>query len=486
MVDVSRQLLDDDVLGALYAVAAERRVDEAWGRMCSGVHINTSEDRAVGHLALRCGEGETFTIDGRDVVPVVHETLRRMGAFAEAVRAGRMLGATGKPIRAVVNIGIGGSDLGPVLLTEALRPYVGSSVDCRFVSNVDPSDLADQLAGLDPAETLVIVVSKTFTTAETLANAVAARDWLGRGVGAEGAGEHLVAVSADPRAVSGFGIALSRTFPMWEWVGGRFSIGSAVSLAAMIAVGPAAFGEFLAGQRDIDRHVSAAPLRGNVPLLLALIGLWNRCVLGFPTRAVLPYSYDLRSLPAYLQQLIMESNGKGVRLDGSVPSYPTAPVIWGGAGTDAQHAFMQFLHQSADVVPVDFVGFARSHDGDVSRQSVLFLNMVAQAEALARGRRDDARPHRSFPGGRPSTVLVAPTLTPRALGNIVALYEHAVFFEGVVLGINSFDQWGVELGKEMAHFLGSGGVADGSGSLPGATELLGWFGRHAETPEAGR
>ncbi|MFM7755147.1 MAG: glucose-6-phosphate isomerase [Actinomycetota bacterium] len=486
MVDVSRHLLDDDILGALYAVAAERGVDEAWARMCSGAHINTSEDRAVGHLALRCGESEAFTIDGRDVVPDVHDTLRRMGAFADALRAGRMFGATGKPIRAVVNIGIGGSDLGPVLLTEALRPYAGSSVDCRFVSNVDPSDLADQLAGLDPAETVVVVVSKTFTTAETLANAAAARDWLARGVGDAGAGEHLVAVSADPSAVSNFGIAGSRTFPMWEWVGGRFSIGSAVSLAAMVAIGPAVFAEFLAGQRDIDHHVSVASPGANVPLLLALIGVWNRCVLGFPTRAVLPYSYDLRSLPAYLQQLIMESNGKAVRLDGTVPPCPTSPVIWGGVGTDAQHAFMQFLHQSADIVPVDFIGFARSHDGDANRQSTLFLNMVAQAEALARGRRDDARPHRSFPGGRPSTVLVAPSLTPRALGNIVALYEHAVFFEGIVLGINSFDQWGVELGKEMAQSLGAGDISVGARSLPGAAGLLSWFGDHAESPGAGR
>lgn len=486
VVDVSRHLLDDEVLAALHAVAVERGVHESWNRMCSGERINTSEDRAVGHVALRCGQGETFAIDGRDVVPLVHDTLRRMGAFADAVRAGRMLGATGKPIRSVVNIGIGGSDLGPVLLTEALRPYVASSVDCRFVSNVDPSDLADQLSGLDPAETQVIVVSKTFTTAETLANAAAARDWLRRGVGEVDAGEHLVAVSADPRAVSDFGIAESRTFPMWEWVGGRFSIGSAVSLAAMIAVGPAVFDEFLAGQRDIDRHVSAATPDANVPLLVALIGLWNRCVLGYPTRAVLPYSYDLRSLPTYLQQLVMESNGKGVRLDGTVPPHPTSPVIWGGAGTDVQHAFMQFLHQSADVVPVDFIGFARTHDGDTARQSALFLNMVAQAEALARGRRDEARPHRSFPGGRPSTVVVAPALTPRALGNIVALYEHAVFFEGVVLGINSFDQWGVELGKDLARSLGSGDVVDGSASLPGAAGLLEWFARHADSPEAGR
>lgn len=484
LVDLSRHSLDDAVLDALYAVADERRVDEAWKRMCSGDHINTSEDRAVGHVALRREEGEPFVVDGRDVVPVVHDTLRRMGEFAEAVRAGRVLGATGRPIRSVVNIGIGGSDLGPVLLTEALRPYMTASVTCRFVSNVDPSDLADQLTGLDPAETLVIVVSKTFTTAETLANAVAARDWLRRGVGDTGAGEHLVAVSADLGAVSGAGVAVSRTFPMWEWVGGRFSIGSAVSLAAMIAVGPSVFGDFLAGQRDVDRHVTAATLRQNVPLLVALIGLWNRCVLGYPTRAVLPYSYDLRSLPAYLQQLIMESNGKGVRLDGTAPPYPTSPVIWGGAGTDVQHAFMQFLHQSADVVPVDFIGFARSHHGDPARQSVLFLNMVAQAEALAHGRRDAARPHRSFPGGRPSTVVVAPALTPRALGNIVALYEHAVFFEGVVLGINSFDQWGVELGKEVARSLGSGDT--GAGSLAGAAGLLSWFRQHAESPEVGR
>lgn len=480
LIDATRQCVDSEVREALLDLASEREVARAWQQMRSGEPINSTERRAVGHLALRCTDGESFVIEGRDVVPEVRATLRRMEELAEGIRGGTVTGFGGRTITTIVNIGIGGSDLGPSLMYEALRPFTTNAVDCRFVSNVDPSDLTDQLRGLDPARTLVIVSSKTFTTAETLANADVARTWLTSVVGEQGVLEHMVAVTADRSAAMTAGFPDSRIFPMWNWVGGRFSMGSAVGLSAMIAVGPAAFREFLDGQRLMDRHAGEFFDVRNAPLMMALIGIWNRCVLGYPTRAVLPYSYDLRSLPAYLQQLVMESNGKGVRSDGTPVPYSPTSVIWGGAGTDAQHAFMQFLHQSPDVVPVDFIGFARSLDGDRDRQTMLFLNMVAQAEALARGRIDIEAPHRSFPGHRPSTVIVAPALTARALGQIVALYEHMVFFEGAILGINSFDQWGVELGKDVARSLAS---LPGDSVAPSARILLDWLAQRAATTD---
>jgi len=331
-------------------------------------------------------------------------------------------------------------------------------------------------------------VSKTFTTSETLANATAAQAWLSNELGVAGSMQHLVAVSANVDAVVAFGSPASQFFPMWDWVGGRFSVGSAVGLAAMIALGPDIFRQFLEGQHDMDVHASTSFDATNAPLVMALIGLWNRNVLGYSTRAVIPYAYDLRGFPSYLQQLIMESNGKGVRADGEVVSYPTTAVVWGGVGTDAQHAFMQFLHQSPDVVPVDFLGFDQSSTGDHERQTMLFMNLIAQAEALAHGRHVPDAPHRSFVGNRPSTVIAAPTLTPRVLGQIVALYEHAVFFEGVILGINSFDQWGVELGKELASALleSPQGISpqDFSTGLiaemnSGSRHLLDWFHRHS-------
>lgn len=467
LVDFSRQLINSEILQALVDLARVQGVAAAWKRLRDGAPINITEGRAVGHIALRCNADEQFIIDGSNVVPEVHSTLKRMEALAQGIRKGSVTGATGRHIRSVVNIGIGGSNLGPTLLYEALRPFLAPQINCRFVSNVDPADLACQLEGLDPEETLVIVVSKTFTTAETLSNARVARDWLRASVGDEGVRDHLVAVSANVEAVTSFGIAEDRMFPMWDWVGGRFSVGSAVGLSAMIALGSENFRLFLAGQREMDLHAGESFDSSNIPLVMALIGVWNRCVLGYSTRAVLPYSFDLRSFPAYLQQLIMESNGKAVHVDGAAVTHPTTPVIWGGAGTDAQHAFMQFIHQSPDVVPVDFVGFAHSSTGDNERQTVLFMNMVAQAEALAQGRASASTPHQSFSGNRPSTVIAAPALTPYVLGQIIALYEHAVFFEGVILDINSFDQWGVELGKDLARTLLSRLRAEGQGVEPG-------------------
>ena len=482
LVDFSRQLVSDEILQALVDLARTRGVEAAWSRMRSGELVNSTENRAVGHIALRCHADETFMIGGCNVVADVQATLASMGEFAQGISRGTVTGSTGKKIRTVVNIGIGGSDLGPTLMFEALQSFSSTGISCRFVSNVDPSDLAHQLVGLDPSETMVIVVSKTFTTSETLANATAAQAWLSNTLGIEGSAHHLVAVSASADAVAASGVLASKFFPMWDWVGGRFSMGSAVGLAAMIALGPDIFQQFLEGQRELDLHTSTSFDATNAPLVMALIGLWNRNVLGYSTRAVIPYAYDLRNFPSYLQQLIMESNGKGVRADGEVVSYPTTPVIWGGVGTDAQHAFMQFIHQSPDVVPVDFLGFAQSSTGDHERQTMLFMNLIAQAEALAYGRHVPDAPHRSFSGSRPSTVIAAPTLTPRVLGQIVALYEHAVFFEGVILGINSFDQWGVELGKELAGAL----LASPPEISPGSTAemhsesrfLLDWFQRH--------
>ncbi|MGA0877698.1 MAG: glucose-6-phosphate isomerase [Ilumatobacteraceae bacterium] len=477
LIDASRQVVDADVLDALMDLARERDVAGQWQEMRAGAPINTSEGRAVGHLALRCTEDESFVIDGVDVVPEVRATLRRMEDLAEGIRGGVVTGAGGRPFAHIVNIGIGGSDLGPSLMYEALRPFRAEGISCHFVSNVDPSDSTDHLRGLDPSQTLVIVSSKTFRTAETLANATVVRNWLRTGVGEDDARSRMWAVTADRPAAVSLGIPETQIFPMWNWVGGRFSLGSAVGLSAMIAVGPTAFRRFLDGQRLMDLHAGETFDRRNAALVLTLIGIWNRCVLGFPTKAVLPYSYDLRGLPAYLQQLVMESNGKGVRRNGSsVPCSPSS-VIWGGPGTDAQHAFMQFLHQSPDVVPADFIGFGQSLDGDQERQTILFSNMVAQAEALAHGRVDADAPHRSFPGNRPSTVIAAPTLTPSVLGQIIALYEHMVFFEGAILGTNSFDQWGVELGKDLARALGS---PSDRAAAPTANLLMEWLSQQSK------
>lgn len=487
-IDLTRQLVDGPILDALVGASIECEVHGSFLQMMSGNRINSTENRAVGHIALRMHVDESFPVDGVDVVPLVHETLEKMSTFAEGVRRGEIHGATGRRFVNVVNIGIGGSDLGPRLVSEALRPLHHERITCRFVGNVDPEDLASNLVDLDPAETLFIVSSKTFTTVETLMNARSASNWIRRHLGAEAVSRHVVAVSADVGAVQRSAIGAEIVFPLWDWVGGRFSVGSAVGLSAMIEIGPEAFRNMLDGMRDMDQHVSTAQPERNAPLLMALTGIWNHSVLGHSTRAVIPYAHALRRLPAYLQQLMMESNGKSVRRDGSPVGLDSSAVIWGDVGTNAQHAFMQLLHQGTSVVPVDFIGFAQtvadSNSEARDAERTLFMNMVAQAQSLAFGRQGSSAalselgPHRSFSGNRPSTVVVAPALTARTLGQIIALYEHSVFYEGVLLGINSFDQWGVELGKEMASKLMSANSAPDDASSPesrASMPLVEWF-----------
>jgi glucose-6-phosphate isomerase len=391
----------------------------------------------------------------------VHEVLEQMAGFAERVRNGTWLGHTGERIRHVVNIGIGGSDLGPAMAYRALRPYVLSGLEAHFVSNIDPADLAAVLEIVDPARTLFIVASKTFTTLETLSNARSARAWLIDHLGDETAvARHFVAVSTNAPEVEAFGIDTDNMFGFWDWVGGRYSMDSAIGLSLMIAIGPDAFREMLAGFRTIDQHFQSTPFGDNVPVLLGLVGIWYRNFLGYPTYAVLPYSQDLARFPAYLQQLDMESNGKRVRLDGTPVATDTGPIVWGEPGTNGQHAFYQLLHQGTTVVPTDLIGFVAPNDDVGSQHDLLMGNLFAQAEALAFGKTaeevaaagvaPDLVPHRTFPGNRPSSVILAPELTPSVLGQLIALYEHKVFVQGAIWGINSFDQWGVELGKVLA------------------------------------
>jgi len=487
-IDYSKQLVNDEVMDRLISLARVRQTAAAFEQMAQGDPINFTEDRAVGHMALRSPRGQSYVIGGRDVASDVHRVLDQMTAFAQSVRSGEHLGSTGLRIRTVVNIGIGGSDLGPVMVYEALRSDRTGDIDCRFVANVDPADLADNLRGLDPAETLFVIASKTFTTVETLANARAARAWLVSQVGEAAVEKHFVAVSTNTAAVQAFGIDTKNMFEFWDWVGGRYSVPSAIGLSVMIAIGPEVFGEFLGGMHEMDLHARRAEARDNAPLILALLNVWNTAALGARSRGIIPYSYDLRRFPAYLQQLIMESNGKSVRKDGSRVRYPTSPVIWGEPGTNGQHAFMQLLHQGTDIVPVDFIGFARSTESDRERTELLFTNMLAQSQALAFGRSIEQLPdqqhreHRVFDGNRPSTTIVAQKLTPAILGQLIALYEHVVFFEGAIWDINSFDQWGVELGKELATSLGvrlTDSPSQDHRELDSSTHtLMSWFAQH--------
>ncbi|MSV56977.1 MAG: glucose-6-phosphate isomerase [Actinobacteria bacterium] len=489
-IDYSKQLIDEIAIARLLDLASARKATSAFARMANGEPINFTEGRAVGHMALRTPRGEKFLIDGVDVVPAVWLVLDQMANLARAIRIGEFVGSTGRKIRNVVNIGIGGSDLGPAMVYEALRGSRSPDITCRFVSNVDPADLEANLAGLDPAETLFIVASKTFTTVETLANARAAREWLAKQLGESAVEKHFVALSTNTQAVREFGIDTKNMFEFWDWVGGRFSVPSAIGLSVMIAVGPEVFFEFLGGMHSMDTHAAQAKGRANAPLMLALINIWNTAALQTSSRAIIPYSFDLRRFPAYLQQLIMESNGKSVRSDGTRVPYATSPVIWGEPGTNGQHAFMQLLHQGTNVVPIDFIGFARSSATDEARNELLFTNLLAQSRALAFGRSIDelpdssARPHRVFEGNRPSTTIVAPELSAGVLGQLIALYEHSTFFEGVIWDINSFDQWGVELGKELALSIGLT-LADFSTNdhpeLDSSTHtLLSWFTEHRQ------
>ena len=463
-VDLSKHRVSAAVLDDLIALANEVGLADRFAAMIAGERINSTEDRAVLHTALRAPVGSEVLEDGENVVPAVHEVLGRMGAFAERVRSGDWVGATGTPIETVINIGIGGSDLGPVMAYEALAAFRHDRIRCRFVSNVDGSDLTAAVGDLDPATTLFVISSKTFTTQETLTNARSARAWLTASLGADAVATHFVAVSTNAAEVAAFGIDTDNMFGFWDWVGGRYSMDSAIGLSLMIAIGPNAFGEMLAGFRAVDEHMAATPIAENAPALIGLIEVWYRTFCDLPSRAVLPYSRSLHRFPAYLQQLDMESNGKRVRIDGEPVTYETAPVIWGEPGTNGQHSFHQLLHQGSTVIPADFIVFgAPDHaefEGADTHHDLLVANCFAQSQALAFGRtaeevaETETDPllvsHRTFPGNRPSTTIMAPALTPSVLGQLVALYEHQVFTQGIVWGLNSFDQWGVELGKVLA------------------------------------
>lgn len=461
VLDYSKNLVDDHVLTGLFDLAEEAGLRERIDEMFEGARINTTEDRAAAHHALRAGT-RPVSVDGADIGDDVNRTLTAMSDFADRVRSGNYLGATGRPIRTVVNIGIGGSDLGPRMAVSALRPYAKPGLSVRFVSNVDGADLRTALDGLDLTETLFVVVSKTFTTDETLTNARSARRLLIDACGDERAvRNHFVAVSANSEEVSEFGIDSELMFGFWDWVGGRYSVWSSVGLSLMIAIGPAAFIRMLDGARAMDDHFRSAPWEQNLPALLGLLGVWYNNFLGMTTYAVLPYSKYLEHFPAYIQQLDMESNGKSVDRFGDRVDVATGPIVWGQPGTDGQHAFYQLLHQGTTIVPCDFIGFLRPAETDSrAHHDKLIANFIAQTEALAFGRSsDEVRglgipeslvAHRSFDGGRPTNTIVADALTPFVLGQLVALYEHKVFTQGVVWGVNSFDQWGVELGKALA------------------------------------
>jgi glucose-6-phosphate isomerase len=433
--------------------------------MFGGEHVNVTENRAVLHVALRAPRGADLVVDGQHVIADVHAVLDRMGDFTDRVRGGEWTGHTGKRIQAVVNIGIGGSDLGPVMAYEALREFADRSITCRFVSNIDPADFVEATSDLDPETTLFVIVSKTFTTQETLTNAHAAREWLLARLGDDDAvRRHFVAVSTNAEKVAEFGIDTDNMFGFWDWVGGRYSVDSAAGLSVMLAIGRENFGQLLAGFHAMDEHFRSAPLDRNMPVLMGLLGIWYRNFFGAQTRAVLPYSQYLHRFPAYLQQLTMESNGKSVRLDGEPVDTQTGEVYWGEPGTNGQHAFFQLIHQGTTLIPADFIGFAEPAARDVDdMHDLLMANFFAQTAALAFGRTaeevaaegtpPELVPHKVMPGNRPTNTLLAPRLTPHALGQLVALYEHVTFTQGVVWGIDSFDQWGVELGKVMAKEL---------------------------------
>jgi len=475
LLDFSKTSLTPDTLKLLLDLARAAGVEAKRDAMFSGEHINITEDRAVLHTALRDPGTTPLNVDGQDVLADVEGVLKAMGAFAEGIRSGKLAGWTGKPITDVVNIGIGGSDLGPAMATIALGPY-HDGPRAHFVSNVDGTHLYDTIVDLDPASTLFIVASKTFTTQETMSNAASARAWLVEALGEQAVGHHFAAVSTALDKVAAFGIAPDRVFGFWDWVGGRYSVWSAIGLPVMIAIGEQNFRRFLAGGHAVDEHFRTAPLEKNLPVLLGLVGIWHRDVCGYATRAVLPYDQHLARLPAYFQQLDMESNGKSVRLDGTAVKHDTGPVVWGEPGTNGQHAFFQLIHQGTSPIPVEFLIAAHGHAEEenplLKRQhAMLIANCLAQSEALMRGRtleeakaqllaagRDEATadkvaPHRVFGGSRPSVTIAYDKLDPFALGRIIALYEHRVFVEGAIWGINSFDQWGVELGKELANTL---------------------------------
>ncbi|MBU6409627.1 MAG: glucose-6-phosphate isomerase [Verrucomicrobia bacterium] len=462
-LDYSKNRITAKTLKLLLQLADESGLREKTAAMFAGAKINVTENRAVLHVALRAPRDAVILVDGRNVVPEVHAVLDKMAAFASRVRRGQWKGHTGKPIKSVINIGIGGSDLGPVMAYEALRHYSDRRMTFRFVSNVDGTDLLEAVHGLDPAETLFIVSSKTFTTVETMTNAQSARDWLVNGLGGsqEAVARHFVAVSTNAQKVPAFGIDTANMFGFWDWVGGRYSMDSAIGLSTMLAIGPDNFRSMLEGFHRMDEHFRTAPCHKNLPVLLALLTVWYADFFGAQAVAVLPYEQYLKRFPAYLQQLTMESNGKHVTLDGKRAAYDTSPVFWGEPGTNGQHSFYQLIHQGTRLIPCDFIAFGRPLAPLGRHHDLLMANVLAQAEALAFGKTaaevkaegtpDWLAPHRVFEGNRPSNMILADRLTPEILGALVALYEHSVFTQGVIWNINSFDQWGVELGKVLAQ-----------------------------------
>lgn len=503
-VDLSKNLLDEDVLAGLLALAGQVGLTERRDAMLRGERINVTEDRAVLHTALRQPAGAVVEVDGHDVVPDVHEVLQRVYDFAERVRSGAWTGVTGERIATVVNIGIGGSDLGPVMAYEALAPYVQDGLECRFISNIDPTDCATTLAGLDPATTLFIVSSKTFGTLETLTNARLCKAWLLDGLrdagsigddDAEAVARHFVAVSTALDKVADFGIDPANAFGFWDWVGGRYSLDSAIGTSLVVAIGPERFAELLSGMHAMDEHFRTADLAHNVPALMGLLNVWYVNFLGAETHAVLPYTQLLHRFPAYLQQLTMESNGKGVRWDGTPVTTETGEVFWGEPGTNGQHAFYQLIHQGTRLVPADFIAVATPahplRDGEADVHELFLANFFAQTAALAFGKTadevraegtaDEVVPARVFPGNRPTTSIMAPALTPSVLGQLIALYEHITFTQGVVWGIDSFDQWGVELGKQLAQQVSPAVAGDAealAGQDPSTRSLVTYYLTH--------
>ena len=494
-VDLSKNLVDEDDLKALVALAEEADLKGATEKMFTGEHINSTEDRAVLHTGLRIPAEDDLKVDGQDVAADVHEVLGRMRDFASKLRSGEWLGHTDHTIKKVVNIGIGGSDLGPAMAAKALRTYATAGITAEFVSNVDPADMTSVLDEADPGETLFIVASKTFTTQETLSNAHAAKRWLLEQFdGDESAiAKHFVAVSTNAEKVAEFGIDTDNMFPFWDWVGGRYSVDSAIGLSLMAVIGPQDFMRFLEGFNAMDEHFRTASLEENIPALMGLLNIWYRNFHGADTHAVLPYSEDLSRFPAYLQQLTMESNGKSTRIDGTPVTYDTGEIFWGEPGTNGQHAFYQLIHQGTTMVPADFIGFANpkqdlpTASGEGSMHDLLMGNFFAQTKVLAFGKTQEEveaggvdkqlAPHKVMPGNRPTTTILAEELTPHALGALIALYEHIVFTQGVIWGINSFDQWGVELGKAQANEL-AGAVSGAEEPATGDSStdaLIGWY-----------
>lgn len=491
-LDYSKNIVDQEAMNVLLELARISGVEQLRDKMWAGEHINRTEDRAVMHMALRHQGDDDLHVDGENVSAPIRTVLAAMRSYSAKLRNGEIAGSTGTKITDVVNIGIGGSDLGPAMVVRALSPYV-SEMKPHFVSNVDGSDIADTLAGLDPETTLFIVASKTFTTDETMTNANSARKWLAEALGDKAVGDHFVAVSTNLDACAEFGIQEDRIFGFWDWVGGRYSVWSAIGLSVMLAIGPENFDEFLAGAAEMDQHFLTAPLDKNMPVIMALLGVWYRNAFGYSTHAVLPYDERMGRFAAYLQQQDMESNGKSVQRDGSAVSYATGPIVWGEPGTNGQHAFYQLIHQGTDVIPVDFLIAAQGETDYPEHHEKLVANCFAQSEALMLGKTaDEVRselvaqglsdseieeltPHKVFPGNRPSNTIMYQKLTPKTLGNLVALYEHKVFVQGAIWNVNSYDQWGVELGKQLAKALlpkvqGSADAKDHDSSTQGLLE----------------